>query len=168
MIFDPKVKGDLNKNVKKEVTPPKPEPKRRIISISKVSQSLATKTKGSSTKRKKTKGTKNSLPKRIRRKLVVTPDEEEEDEEETESNDLRRLKIVPRLPPMTIDCVCEKIRDSGSIEGFKNIDYDSLNKDDQEKIEKVITDMVIKFRYTPLELGEDIPKDLYNKLDAKW
>ena len=30
--------------------------------------------------------------------------------------------------------------------------------------------MMIKFRYTPIELGEGIPKDLYNKQDAnsKW
>ena len=68
---------------------------------------------------------------------------------------------------MIIDQVCENIRNSTFIEGFKKIKYDSLNKEDQEKIEKTMMDMMIKFRYAPIELGKGIHEDLYNKLDTK-
>lgn len=91
VIVDPKVKEDLKGNMKKEVTPPKTEPKRILITRSKTTQSLAAKEKGSPTKRRLTKGTKKSLPKRPQRKLIVTPDKEEDNEEENESGDLRKL-----------------------------------------------------------------------------
>ena len=64
---------------------------------------MTAKGKESLIKRKSTKAQKQSLLKRPRRKLVVTPNEEEEFGEGIESNDLRKLQIVPKLPLMTID-----------------------------------------------------------------
>lgn len=69
---------------------------------------------------------------------------------------------------MTIDQVCENFKKSVGIVGFKQIKYDSLNKEDQEKFEKAMIDMMEKFKYTPIELGKGIPKYLSNILDAKW
>lgn len=28
--------------------------------------------------------------------------------------------------------------------------------------------MMINFKYTPIELGKALPKDLYNRIDSKW
>lgn len=69
---------------------------------------------------------------------------------------------------MTINQDSKKIRESISMEAFKKINYDYFNKDDQENIKRAMMDMMIKFRYIPIELGEGIPEDLFNKLDAKW
>ena len=27
---------------------------------------------------------------------------------------------------------------------------------------------MINFKFTPIELGKELPKDLYNKMDSKW
>lgn len=158
---------DLKKNVKKEFIPPKLEPNRKILTRSKATQPLTTKIKKSPTKRKQTKETKKGPPKSNRRKLVITHDEEEDEEEETKSNDLRKLKFIPTQLPMTIAQVCQNIRNSAGIVGFKQIKYDSLNKEDQENIEKYTIYLMIKFKYTPIELGKGNPRDLYNIFNAK-
>ena len=51
--------------------------------------------------------------------------------------------------------------ESKNVAGFKDIHYDSLNNDDQVKLEEAMIDMMIKFRCAPLELGDGFPKDLY-------
>ena len=63
-----------------------------------------------------------------------------------------------RIPPMTMDQVCKKIKDKTSLAGFK---------DDKEKFERDMLDTMIKFRYTPLELGNG-PEELYKWIHAKW
>ena len=56
------------------------------------------------------------------------PDNEEDKGEKTKFNDLRKLQIVPKLLPKSVDQVCESIRNSTIFFGFKDIDYDSLDK----------------------------------------
>lgn len=68
---------------------------------------------------------------------------------------------------MIVDQVCEKMKELTNIEALKIINFDSLNKDDQENLEKSMIDMMIQVKSTPIELGEGIPKNLYNEVDAK-
>lgn len=113
------------------------------------------------------KGTKQNK-KKSRKKLVVMPNDEEDDVEKTKSDDLSKLQIVPRLPPMDIDQVCENIRNLAGISWFKHIKYDSLDKANKENIEQEMLDMMKKFKHTPIGLGKGILEELYNKMDSKW
>lgn len=69
---------------------------------------------------------------------------------------------------MTVDQVCENIIECGNFIGLKDIIYDSLNNYDQVKLEEAMIDMMIKFRHTPLELGDGFPTRFYKQIDAKW
>ena len=61
--------------------------------------------------------------------------------------------IVLRQPPTILDKVCQEITELASLIGFKDINLDSLSKEDQEKLERSMIDMMIQFKSTPIELG---------------
>ena len=94
IIVDRKVKEDLKKNIRKIVTHLEPKPKRRLITRSSVEKHLTIKPKKSISKRNKCKGTKKSLPKRQRRKSVVTPHEEKDEDETKKTYGLKKFQIV--------------------------------------------------------------------------
>lgn len=51
---------------------------------------------------------------------------------------------------------------------FKFIKYDKFNSIDKEKVEEVALDMMVKFKYMPLELGKLIPNEWNDKIDKRW
>ena len=62
------------------------------------------------------------------------PNNEEYEGEKKKSNDLSKLLIIPRRPPMNIDQICETIKNLARLIGFKHIHYDSLDKENQGKV----------------------------------
>ena len=52
--------------------------------------------------------------------------------------------------------------------GFHYIKYDKLETIDNKKLEEAVLDMLVNFKYTPLELETMILDELYSKVDAKW
>ena len=94
---------------------------------------------------------------------MIIIQEEEEEEEREKFDETNKLQVVKRLLPMIVDQVCAKLIESKSIMGFKGIQYDSLNSDDQVKLECTMIDMMIKFRHTPLELGIRFLVGLYKE-----
>ena len=52
--------------------------------------------------------------------------------------------------------------------GFKFIRFEKLNKDYNIKIEESIIEMIGNFKMTPLEIGNLILEELYNKIDERW
>ena len=50
---------------------------------------------------------------------------------------------------------------------FKHVKYDTLDKGDKERVDKIVLDMMANFKYIPIELGEELPTKLYNKIDSK-
>lgn len=67
-----------------------------------------------------------------------------------------------------MDKVCQKITKLESLTQFKDINFDSFNKEDKENIEKSLIDMMIQFKSTPIELGQGNLENLHNKVDGKW
>ena len=75
---------------------------------------------------------------------------------------MSQFQIVPRRVLQDIDNVCENIRSSTRLTSFECVKYVTL------KVEKAFVDMKVNFKYTTIELGKELPKELYNKIDAKW
>lgn len=95
-------------------------------------------------------------------------DDEEDEGERTESEDMSIFHIIPKQPTQNIDKVCDNIINLAGILGFKHVKYDSLERIDKDKVEQVVLNMMIKFKYTLVELGKEIPEELYSKMDKKW
>ena len=51
---------------------------------------------------------------------------------------------------------------------LKNIDFGKLTKEEQNKIEESLYAMMEKFKTTPLELDNTMPKDLHSFIENKW
>lgn len=98
-------------------------------------------------------------------KLIVA--QEEEEKERTKFDEIGKLQSVKVLPPMTVDQVCEQLTESENILALKNLKYDSLSNEDQDKLEETLINMLIKFTHTTMEVENGIPMGLYSKVDAK-
>ena len=83
-------------------------------------------------------GAEKSPKKNPRKKLAMMHDDEEDEGERTELDTLSKLQIVPRQPSMDNHQVDETIRNLVGLIGFKHIRYDSLDMDNEKKIEKDI------------------------------
>ena len=51
---------------------------------------------------------------------------------------------------------------------LKNIEFGKLTKEEQNKVEESIYAMMEKFKTTPLELDNTMPKELYSLIENKW
>lgn len=67
-----------------------------------------------------------------------------------------------------IDKVSNNSRNPTRVAIFKHIRYETLDKVDKQKVEQIITDMMVNLKYTPIELGKELPQEWYNKIDPKW
>ena len=89
--------------------------------------------------------------KKLRRKLVVKLDDDVDDEaKRTKSDELSPFQIIPRKKHQYIDKLCDNVRISIGLDGFKHIKYDTLENIDKEKVEQVVIDILVNFKYTPI------------------
>ena len=51
---------------------------------------------------------------------------------------------------------------------LKKIDFGKLNKEEKNKVEELVYAMMEKFKTTPLELDNTMPKELYSLIENKW
>lgn len=51
---------------------------------------------------------------------------------------------------------------------FKFIKYGPLSAEDKTKVEESMLEMKEKFKTKPIEIGNTIVNDLYNRIDVRW
>ena len=76
--------------------------------------------------------------------------------------------MVSHPPKSKVDKICDNIRDHVDISKLKNIDFGKLTKEEKNNIEQSIYSMMAKFKTTPLELDNIMPKELYSSIKNKW
>ena len=52
--------------------------------------------------------------------------------------------------------------------GLKNIDFGKLAREEKNKVEDLVYAMMEKFKNTPLELDNSMPKELYTLVENRW
>ena len=70
----------------------------------------------------------------------------------TKSDQLIQFKIATHKNSQNLDKVCDNIRSSAGQSIFLFIKYDELSKIDKIKVEESVLDMIVTFKYTPVEL----------------
>ena len=103
-------------------------------------------------------------PPKKRRKLVVAPDT---DEEGTESDE-DQYRLARRSTSSRLENICNNIRDNADLSGLLTLDFNKLSKEQQNTVEDSIYTMMAKFKTTPLELDDSIPKELNSLIENKW
>ena len=99
-----------------------------------------------------------------RRKYVAPP---KSDKEKTEFDE--EQKILVRLSTKSkLENVCNNIRDNVDLPGLKTIDFNKLSREEQNVVEGSIYAMLAKFKTTPLELDNTMPKELSSIVENKW
>ena len=99
-----------------------------------------------------------------RRKYVVQPDSEEE---RIESDDNSQFRVVSHPPKSIVDKICEEISNT-DFNNLKSIDFNKLSREEKNRIEEAVYAMMAEFKYTPLELDNTMPKELYEIIENKW
>lgn len=75
--------------------------------------------------------------------------------------------MVSHPPKSSIDKLCAKIR-NGDLNDLKNVNFNKLTKDKQNKIETSVYNMMVEYKHTPLEMDSSLPKELYKIVEEKW
>ena len=82
----------------------------------------------------------------------------ESDEERTESDDNSQFRVVSHTPKSNLENTCDNIRDNVDLSGLKGIDFNKLTRKEQNIMEELVYTMMEKFKNTPLELDNSMPK----------
>ena len=75
--------------------------------------------------------------------------------------------MVSHPPKSHIDKIYENVRKNVDFVGFKSIEFNKLSREDQNKVEESIYSMMAEFKNTPLELNNNMPKELYEIIENK-
>ena len=78
------------------------------------------------------------------------------DEERTELDDNSQFKVVSYPPKSSVDKLCGKNRNR-DLTTLKNIDFNKLTKDEQNKVVESIYNMMEDYKFTALELDGQFP-----------
>lgn len=105
------------------------------------------------------------VQKKPKRRYIAQP---ESNDEKTESKDISQFRMVSHAPKSGLENICDNVRDNADFSGLKNIELNKLGRVDQNKVEELVYDMMAKFKNTPLELDNAMPKDLYTIVEKKW
>ena len=81
---------------------------------------------------------------------------------------LIQFRVVIHPPKSNIDRICDNIKDNVDISELKSIEFGKLTKEEKNNIEESIYAMMAKFKTTPLELDNTMPKELYSLIENKW
>ena len=97
-----------------------------------------------------------STKKKLRRKYVATPNTNEEIE------DTSQFIVISHPPKSKVDKICNNVRNHADIFELKSINFGQLTKEEKNMVEDSIYSMMAKFKTTPLELDNTMPKELYS------
>ena len=75
---------------------------------------------------------------------------------------------VMKRPKSKVDIICDNIIENVDMSRLRDINFDKLSKDEQNRIEESIYEMMEKFKKTPLELDNSMPKELNSLIENKW
>ena len=73
--------------------------------------------------------------------------------------------MVGHTPQSNLENICENVRNNIDLSGLKNIDFEKLSREEKNLVEEFIYAMMSKFKNTPLELGNTMPKGLYDMIE---
>ena len=76
--------------------------------------------------------------------------------------------MVSQTTKSDLENICDNIRDNADLSGLKCIDFNKLSRDEQNMVEELDYNMMAKFKNTPLELDNLMPKELYSIVENKW
>ena len=105
------------------------------------------------------------MKKKLRRKYVAQPNS---DEERTELEDTSQFRVVIHASKSDLEKNCDNVKDNVDLTGLKNIDFGKLSREEKNMIEESMYAMMEKFKTTPLEFSNVVPKSLYDIVEKKW
>lgn len=76
--------------------------------------------------------------------------------------------MVSHNPLSNLENLCENIKSNANLSNLKHIDFDKLRKEEKNQVEEALYAMMSKFKKTPLEFSNTIPKGLYDIIEKKW
>ena len=76
--------------------------------------------------------------------------------------------MVSHASKSDLENICDNIKDDVDLSGLKGIECNKLSRDEKNMVEEFVYIMMAKFKTTPLELDNSIPKDLYSIIENKW
>ena len=76
--------------------------------------------------------------------------------------------MVSHKPQYDLENICENVRNNVDLFGLKNIDFEKLKREGKNQVEEALYAMMSKFKNTPLEFSNTIPKILYDIVEQKW
>lgn len=101
------------------------------------------------------------MQKKPRRKYVAQP---KIDDEKPEFEDISQFRMVIHAPKYNLENICDNV----DFIGLKNIDFGKIGREHQNMIEEFVYAMMEKFKNTPLEFDNTMPKELYTIYENKW
>ena len=93
---------------------------------------------------------------------MATPNTDEETE------DTSQFRVISHPTKSKVDILCDNIKDSADLSKLKDINFGKLSKEGKNRIEESIYEMMEKFKKTPLELDNSMPKELNSLIENKW
>ena len=88
-------------------------------------------------------------------------------EEKTESDDIDQFKVVSHNTLSNLKNLCKNVKNNTDLSGFSHVNFDNLGKEKKIKVEESLYEMMSKFKTTPLEFSNSIPKSLYDLVEQK-
>ena len=85
-----------------------------------------------------------------------------------ESEDISQFRVVSHASKSNLENICDNVKENADLIGLKNIDFGKLSREYQNKVEESVYAMMEKFKNTPLEFDNIMPKDLYSIVENKW
>ena len=76
--------------------------------------------------------------------------------------------MVSHKPLSDIENLCANIKNNAVLSGLKNIDFEKLGREEKNLVEEAVYSLISKFKNTPLEFYNTIPKGLYDIVEQKW
>ena len=73
--------------------------------------------------------------------------------------------MVSHTPQSDLENICENVKNNVDLSGLKNIDFDKLGREEKNLVEELIYAVMSKFKNTPLELDNTMPKSLYDIIE---
>lgn len=102
--------------------------------------------------------------KKRKRRYVAQPDYE--DEEKTKSDDISHFRVVSHPQKPNLDKICDDVKNA-NFDNLKGINFEKPSREENNKLENSIYAMMAQFKYTPLELDNTMPKELYEIVEDK-
>ena len=76
--------------------------------------------------------------------------------------------MVSHTPKSDLEIICENVKDNADLSDLKGIEFNKFSREQKNMVEESISTMMEKFKTTPLELDNTMPKELCSIVENKW